>query len=89
MTEHEKAVRWRERLGLSQKQLAVLTGYAYETIRTYESGMTPPRTWSTKKDVNKPRKIEGAMWQRYKRACHSVDCEVRVTSTPRQEAFQW
>jgi predicted transcriptional regulator len=78
MTEHAKARRWRERLGLSMAELARLTGYSPAAICWFEQGITPPRTFKNAK--RKGRAIHPQVWLRYKRACHSVST---------REKFEW
>ena len=82
MSEHDKAKKWRERLNLSRRDLADLTGYSYEAIVLFERGATPRRTWSTSarreeagKLANSPR--GSFAWQRYRRVCHSVHVELQ------------
>lgn len=84
MTEHAKARAWRERLGLTRKQLADLTGYSYESVLLFERGTTPSRTWSTNPKKMKPKAIDDFVWQRYRRCCQAVDHELR-----NREPFSW
>ena len=89
MKEHEKAKAWRERLGLSRKQLADLTGYSYESVKWFENGRAPPRSWSTSAKRTPERDLADApngqyAWQRFKRCCQAVEHELR-TGVP----FQW
>lgn len=84
MQEHEKAVKWRERMGLTKRELAKLSGYSYETINTYEKGVTPSRTWSTKPGFNAPsRKADGTIWLRYRNVCAGVERALEG------KAFKW
>lgn len=89
MKEHEKAQAWRERHGLSRKELADLTGYSYESIKWFEHGRAPARTWSTSAKRTPERPLSQApngefAWQRYKRCCQAVEHELRT-----QEKFAW
>lgn len=71
MSEHMQARAWREGLGLTRHQLADLTGYSYEAISLFESGKTP------KRKNQKHLSMSAYVWHRYKRVCHSVECELR------------
>lgn len=89
MTEYKKARAWREARGLSRERLADLTGYAPETIRKYEQGVTPRRSWSKTNMVQPERPITETplgeyAWQRYKRVCQAVELEMRHGS-----GFEW
>lgn len=89
LSEHIKAFEWRERLGLSRRELADLTGYSYEAILLFERGGTPKRTWSTSTRREAAGKIQDAprghfAWKRYRRVCHSVHVELQT-----QETFRW
>jgi DNA-binding XRE family transcriptional regulator len=67
MSEHVKAKRWRESLGLSHEQLGERIGYSREAIYWFERGMTPPRNYVNK--LKKGRAIDPFVWRRYKMAC--------------------
>jgi transcriptional regulator with XRE-family HTH domain len=86
MTEYEQARLWRQRLGLTQRQLADLTGYSVESISHYENGTTPSRSWSDSKRKVKAnsRPIDAFVWFRYKRCCAAVDAEMRT-----KKVFKW
>ena len=85
--EHVKARQWRERLNLTPKQLADLSGYAVPTIWWFERGLTPPRT---KKHVAgeakapRERQISWVNWLRYKLVCAGVDAQLKSG-----RAFEW
>ena len=79
MEEHAKARAWRESLGLSRRQLADLTGLSDQAIMWYEKGVQPP----TKREGG-GKATPWWIWQRYKRACHSVAVELQ-----RGEKFEW
>jgi transcriptional regulator with XRE-family HTH domain len=73
MTEHDKARRWRESVGLAPAQLAKLTGYSISSIFWFERGLTPERKYLGQRPAKKnKREIDPRVWLRYKRACHSV-----------------
>jgi len=77
MKEHERARKWRERHGWTLERLAVLTGYARETIWWMEQGVTPPRN-------GKPSLAVGdAVWKRYRNVCAGVD------AANRGKKFNW
>lgn len=61
MTESEKAKAWRASVGLSQDELAGLTGYSKEAVFLFERGAN---------SLGKPHAPEA--WQRYKMACLAV-----------------
>jgi hypothetical protein len=84
MTEHNQAKQWRERLGLTRKQLADMTGYSYESVLLFEKGKAPSRTWSTKPTRMKERPIDAYVWKRFKRCCQAVDAEMKTG-----EKFGW
>lgn len=85
MTEPEKAKAWRERLGLSVKQLAALSGYSVVTIHWMERGLTPPRTRNHMAGSNKgERNIAWYVWQRYKLVCGAVGQQVKSG-----KIFEW
>jgi DNA-binding XRE family transcriptional regulator len=84
MSEHIKARQWRERLGLTRKQLANLTGYSYESILVFERGETPTRTWSTKTARYPRRNIDEFVWTRYRNCCAGVAAQLA-----QKGRFEW
>lgn len=73
MTPSDQAREWRERLGLTRKQLAEAIGYAEPTILWMERGLTPQgRSGSIK-----PQPVKPWVWLRYQRACQGLDAEIR------------
>ena len=77
-TEPELAAAWRESLGLSQQKLGELLGYSKAAIYWMERGLTAPRPGL------KSKKVDPAVWKRYKRACAGLDAEARS-----QQVFVW
>lgn len=75
--EHDKARQWREARGLSLAELAELTGYGEGSIRWMEKGLTPPLR-RAKSGNEHDRTISPWVWTRYKRACASVDHQLRT-----------
>lgn len=86
MGEHEKAREWRKSHELTQVQLAELTGYSSPAISWFERGLTPPRTTNHKagSTQGKSRRINGAVWKRYKMVCAAVDRQLRT-----KKEFDW
>lgn len=69
MTEHEKARKWRESLGLTQQKLGEMLGYSIEAIYWFERGVTPDRGKSE-------RRIKPWIWRRYHLACRGLAAEM-------------
>lgn len=75
--EHNRARAWRERHGLTQAQLAELTGYSPKSVYWFEQGVTPPlRNGSD-------RSIREWVWQRWKMACAGAERKIKG------EPFNW
>ena len=88
MTRHEKARAWRVARGLTQKQLADLTGYAEMAIYWFERGQVPPRTRKHPSGSNADdREIREWVWKRWQRACGDVDAE--LVGRKAGETFSW
>lgn len=66
-TESEKARAWREKLGITPKELADATGYSALAIYWFERGETPPAR--NMKSGSTSREIKPWVWLRYKMAC--------------------
>ena len=80
MSEHEKAKAWRERRGLSVRQLADLTGYSTISIFWFERGTTPERPGKTRyKDIAEQ------VWHRYKMTCAAVEAQLKNNN----RQFNW
>lgn len=79
MTEFERAKQWREKRGLSVKQLAEATGYGPRTIYWLELGQSPPNG-----KRKKATKVAPWIWQRYKMMCAGVEAELESG-----EKFDW
>lgn len=75
--EHIRSRAWRERLGLTQAQLAELTGYSPKSIFWFEKGMTPPLR------NGNDREIREWVWQRWKMACSGAERKLKG------ESFNW
>ena len=87
-TRHQKSKAWRVARGLSQKQLAELTGYTEITIYWFERGETPPRTKAHSAGSNAgDRRIKEWVWRRWQRACGDVDAE--LVGRKAGEKFAW
>lgn len=82
MTEHQKARAWRESRGLTQRQLADLTGYSEPAIWWFEKGLTPPKRLA--KSGSRDRSIAPWVMQRYRLACSGVDRLLRSG-----KPFEW
>ena len=78
MTEYQRAIAWRESLGLSQQQLGELLGYARATVYWMERGRTAPTKLVSSK------RIPDNVWKRYKRACAGLDAEAKT-----RQVFGW
>jgi hypothetical protein len=83
LTEPEQAKAWRERLGLTQQQLAEVTGYSRESVHWFEKGCRPPRP---KQDTG-GTPHEPWVFLRYKRACGDLDAELNGREKGR--VFAW
>lgn len=81
-TEHNRARAWRERHGMTRDQLAQLVGYAPLSIYWFERGETPPRNYAN--SYKRDRKIDLAIWRRYKMACAGADAQIA-----RKRGFDW
>lgn len=77
MNEYQKAKAWRERLGLTDKQLADLTGYSAKSIYWFERGLTPPAR-NAKGGNENDRQIKEWVLQRYRMACAGVEHELKT-----------
>ncbi len=74
--EHERARQWREARGLTQQQLADLTGYSQSALSWFERGLTPPDRLA-KSGNAKDRSIDPFVWQRFRLICSGVDRQLR------------
>ena len=84
---HVKARQWRERLNLTPKQLADLSGYSVPTIFWFERGLTPPRTRKHMSGLAKEpreRQIKWFVFLRYKLVCAAVEAQLQSGKT-----FDW
>jgi DNA-binding XRE family transcriptional regulator len=79
MTDHERAKAWRQKNGWTLDDLADLTGYSRSSIMWFERGVSPPKA-----GTYTPRKQNQYAFQRYKRACHSVEVE-----TSKGKGWDW
>jgi hypothetical protein len=85
--EHVKAREWRERLNLTPKQLADLSGYSVPSIWWFERGLTPPRNkkhMAGEARTPRERQIRWFIWQRYKMVCSAVEAQIKS-----QRKFDW
>jgi DNA-binding XRE family transcriptional regulator len=81
--EHHRARQWRDRHGLSTRELAELTGYSVEAIFWFEKGLTPPNR-NAKGGRAKDRKHKAWVMLRYRLACAAIDQQLRTGKT-----FDW
>lgn len=75
MTEYEKAKAWRESLNLTPEALGKLIGWSALSIRYYEQGKTPKRTYVNRK--KREHGIDPKVWTRYKAACAGLDAALK------------
>jgi transcriptional regulator with XRE-family HTH domain len=71
--EHQRAREWRERMGLTLRELGELTGYGLKTVWWMEQGR------SSRGEPTKPW-----VMQRYRLACAAVERKLVA-----QEEFDW
>ena len=83
MNDHEKAKRWREKVGLTLDQLAELVGYSRESIFLFEKGYRYDERGKTAR--GKVRKIatNERAFQRYRMACAGVQASLKG------QTFDW
>ena len=81
--EHHRARAWRDRHGLSTRELATLTGYSVEAVNWFLRGETPPMR-RAKGGKPKDRTIAPWVWHRWRLACAAVDHQLRT-----RKMFDW
>ena len=79
MTEHEKAKRWLEKVGLTVDDLADMTGYGRRSVYWMLRGESPPNGTRSK-----PAKVAPWVWQRFKMACAGAQAQIQSS-----EEFDW
>jgi hypothetical protein len=79
--EIERAKSWRDKIGLTLDQLAVLTGYSPSAICRFELGTVPASQTMGEHPVT-PK-----AWRRYKMICLAVDMLTRAGK--RVEDWNW
>jgi DNA-binding XRE family transcriptional regulator len=79
MTEYDKARAWRERLGMSKRELAARLGLAPITVYWMEKGLRP---YAGERYPSKP--VDPKTWKRYKLACAGLHHELTGG-----DAFDW
>lgn len=87
--ENKKAQAWREAHDLSIQQLADLTGYSHQSIRWFEKGETPPRTWPGSRQARKSGPIDAWVWLRFKMACAGVQAQLAALAAGTAKMFDW
>lgn len=81
MREQDKARKWLAKNGLTQRELAVRTGYTALTVNWALKGINPPRNGTSKQP------IAPWVWQRFKATCGDVDAEINGRKAG--EKFEW
>lgn len=79
--EYVKARQWREKLELTPKRLAELSGYSVPSIFWFERGLTPPRTRkhvAGKAKEPRERQIKWYVFARYKLCCAAVEHQLKI-----------
>lgn len=76
MNEHEKAKRWREKVGLSHDQLAELVGYSRESIFLFEKGFRYDERGRTARGKVRRIATNERAFQRYRMACAGVQASL-------------
>jgi hypothetical protein len=84
MTEFEAFTAWREKLKLSKRDLAELTGYSYDAICLFERGVSSKKTWSSKKVVYPQAPVDPQVWKRFKLVCSGVERALKS-----KKEFDW
>ncbi len=72
MSDHIKARKWREKVGLSRDELAEMAGYSRESVYLFEKGFIYDRRGMTEKGKVRTKEIDRKAWHRYRMACAGV-----------------
>lgn len=75
MKMHEKAKKWRKRMGLTIDQLEEKSGFSRSSIIDFERGCRRPPSCEP---------ISDFVWQRYRMICAGIEYE-----TTKGRAFDW